>query len=392
MKKIIFYFLSSRALALIGVILATLLLPLNRDFTAFKDYALGLPYYVWIWGNFDGVHYLDIATRGYQNLEYPFFPLLPLIIRGLFEAFDLLNFSIPYISLGVIISNISFLISLFVIWKILTLDNQKKLLSLLLLIIVTFPTSFFYGAVYNDSLFFLLASLTLLFSRRRNFLLAGAAGALATFTRLNGLALLFLILFEYFSSQKENEHWKLKVILRQIRAKFRITNILQSKIYAVLFIPLAFAVYLFYVQMLSGSFMELFNSMRVWNQNELTFPLQVVYRYFKIFLTVSPSTLVYWVAVFEFVSVLFYLAMLAFSFKKIRLSYWVFFAVSILIPALTGTFAGMPRYGLHIYPFFLSIALFLKNKPLTVKALYFIISLGLFLFAITLFTRGYFVS
>ena len=34
-----------------------------------------------VWGRWDAVHYLDIATQGYQGTDMAFFPLYPLLIR-----------------------------------------------------------------------------------------------------------------------------------------------------------------------------------------------------------------------------------------------------------------------------------------------------------------------
>jgi hypothetical membrane protein len=70
----------------------------------------------------------------------------------------------------------------------------------------------------------------------------------------------------------------------------------------------------------------------------------------------------YWVAVVEFLAVIFSVFLLLWSWRKIRSLYWVFFAVSLLIPALTGTFQGMPRYALHLYPFFLELDPILASK------------------------------
>lgn len=387
MKKILMYFISWKILVLIGAYLATFLAPISYNFTTASSFGLKLPYYLWIWANFDGGHYLRIANEGYRHLLYPFFPLYPLSIHILDEILKALSIHLPLLASGFLVSNIAFFLALLVMIRMLILDREKNLIPLILLIVITYPTSFFYGALYNDSLFFLLASLTIFFARNRNFLAAGILGGLATLTRLNGLALIFLIAFEYMGF-----NWNFKNITSELKSKISVKEILRTKIYLIALIPAAFVGYLFYINQISGDWQNLFTTMRIWNQSEPTIPIQVAYRYLKIFLSVPPQTLVFWVAVFEALSVAFYVAMLVFSFKKMRFSYWIFFAVSILIPSLTGTFSGMPRYGLHLYPFFLSIALFLERKSLDFKLRYFIISLALFLFAITLFTRGYFVS
>ena len=42
------------------------------------------PEWLWFWGGFDGVHYLNIAEKGYEyGLTQAFFPLYPLLIRWL---------------------------------------------------------------------------------------------------------------------------------------------------------------------------------------------------------------------------------------------------------------------------------------------------------------------
>ena len=42
------------------------------------------PEWLWFWGGFDGVHYLNIAEKGYEyGLTQAFFPAYPLLIRFL---------------------------------------------------------------------------------------------------------------------------------------------------------------------------------------------------------------------------------------------------------------------------------------------------------------------
>jgi hypothetical protein len=132
--------------------------------------------------------------------------------------------------------------------------------------------------------------------------------------------------------------------------------------------------------------------MDVWRQNVPTVPLQVFWRYLKIILFYPQRDIIYLVALIELFFVIFYIAIIIYSFKKIRFSYWLFLIVSILIPATTGTFAGMPRYGLHMYPLYLSVAILLSKSNTIIRIIYFLISLLLMLAAITLYTRGYFIA
>jgi len=169
-------------------------------------------------------------------------------------------------------------------------------------------------------------------------------------------------------------------------------KLIKDRIFAIILIPLSFLAYLAYVHIAHGDWNLVFSSMKIWHQDKMIFPFQTVWRYFKI-LVLYPTFLPnYWIALLECLSVLLYTFLLVFSYKKIRFSYWIFFAISILIPALTGTFQGMPRYGLHLYPFFLSLALFFEKKDNKVLLVYFTGCMLLGFLFVMMFTRGYFVA
>ncbi|MEK9178861.1 MAG: hypothetical protein AAB893_00120, partial [Patescibacteria group bacterium] len=159
-----------------------------------------------------------------------------------------------------------------------------------------------------------------------------------------------------------------------------------------LLIPLAFIGYLFYINQTTGSWNNLFVSMTPWGQSKMVFPGIVVWRYLKILFLNHYYSLVYGVALLEFASLIFYGVFIVYSFFKLRLSYSLFFLASITLPTLTGTLQGMPRYGLHLYPLFLGIALFLSTKPQWAKVVWFTISFILLGILVGFFTRGYFVA
>ncbi|KKQ34254.1 MAG: hypothetical protein US51_C0046G0007 [Microgenomates group bacterium GW2011_GWA2_37_6] len=358
LKKSLLLFFSWKALVLFFAYLATLLLPFKEfpnSFIADPVFGRSLPYFVLIRSlNIFGVH--------------------------------------PVIA-GQIISNIFFLGALFVSLKLLSIDKKRSSFLLFGAVLILFPTSFFYGAVYNDSLFFFLATTSLYFARKRSFLLASVAGALATLSRLNGLVLVFPILFEFLSAKDKNplDTWNLTKLKEEIGREIR-KLIPGEKVYFVILIPLAFLGYLLFTQINYESWTKVFSAMSVWNQDKVIFPLQVFWRYIKIIGSFEFSNYVYQVALIELLFVVLYIGVLIYSYKKIRFSYWLFFAVSILIPSLTGTFQGMPRYGLHLYPFFLSLVLFLEQRSIPSKLIYFAISVFLLYYCLSLFTRGYFIA
>jgi hypothetical protein len=391
LEFVVLFFLLWRALTFLFAVVAQTILPQIYTFTPAYDrhFRAYLPYLFWIWGNFDGNHYMDIAYRGYQNLEQAFFPLFPLAIRLGVEISH-----VPYVLSAVVISQVAFAISLFLFLKLLQIDWPNAPKSLFLLSVVLFPTAFYYGAVYNDSLFLLFATLSLLASRKQQWGRAGFWAALATLTRLNGIVLFGYLLIEYVQRKNVNSEdtWVIKNWPGQIKSFFNLRQIWQNRIWSVLLIPAAFFGYLAYIQVFFGSWRMLFTTMSVWKQDKIVLPPQVIWRYIKILSLAPTDRLIFWVAAIEFAAVIFYLFLLALSWRRIRFSYWMFFAVSILIPWLTGSFQGMPRYGLHLYPMFLALTIFLSEESQEVVVSTFVIFIILSFFCLALFTRGYFIA
>lgn len=382
-KTIIKFFLTWRFFLTVVVVVASFIVPTAGQFFPEALWRRGLPQWVWAWANFDGVHYVSIARSGYFFNQQPFFPLYPFAITLVNDLVGFHRFLNGQIISGQVVSGAAFIVSLLVVGKLLAFDGYRKITWWVIAALFLFPAAYSYTAVYNDSLFLLFACLTILWVRERRWTLAGIAGALATLTRLNGLALMFLVLAEYV-----NLNWYRKELGVKLRALFSWKSLWSS---GVLLIPAAFLGYLLYVQRLFDTWRWVFSSMSVWQQDRLTFPVRVVWRYLKILFLDRSFSFTWWIALLEFGFVMLYLFLLWYGWKKIRVSYWIFFAISILIPMLTGTFQGMPRYGLHIYPLFLVLGMWLQaSKKWSI--VFFAASAILQIILLALFSRGYFVS
>lgn len=388
-NEIVKYFLYWKTSILLIAFASAFIIPLRPTFVFYPDLSLiNFSYFIWVWANFDGKHYLTIADLGYQTNLQPFFPLFPLVMH---LVGSLLR--IPGLFSGIIVNNIAFLLTLYIAVSLLIYDGKKRLKYLFLAIIFLYPTSFFYGAVYTDAFFFFFATFAIFLARKNHWALSGIVSGFATLTRLNGLALFFYILLEYLGRDLDLKHtWHVRYMLKAIYEQISIKKIIRSKIYLALLIPLSFLGYLLYIHIVFKDWRIIFSTMEIWKQNNIISPPQVLWRYIKIIFNPDFYQVSYWVAVLELSFVILYLCMLTFSIKKIRFSYWFFFAISILIPGLTGTFQGMPRYGLHLYPLFLSIALFLEKKHWLFKIIILIFALTLSITYIALFTRGYFIA
>ena len=321
-----------------------------------------MPRLIWMWANLDGNHYLSIARNGYYEFENGFFPLYPLIIRSITGITGF-----PYLVSALLITYASFLLFLFVFNKLLSLDFKKGDIIQTIFWLITLPASFYLLAVYNDSMFLFLAVTCFYLARKQRWWLAGIAGGLAALTRFAGIALFPALLVEWWRGER------------------RIKNLIP-----VFFIPLSTLSYFLYLHIWEGNWNLFVTSMSVWRQDRFVLPFQTAYRYFKIFVSVSPDSLMYFVALAEFLAVVFSIVILIKGFKLIRLSYWVYAVSYLLIPMSGGTFQGEPRYIIHAFPVILIL-----SQLMTKNRWRYVVLGGLFILQLifmAFFSQGHFIS
>ncbi len=241
-------------------ILATYALPLKLRFTPQDVFKQGFPYLLWIWGNFDGDHYMQIARTGYNVAELPFFPLHPSTLKIMHSV------GIPYLIGGIILCHIAFFTAIYFMYQLLKIDRKQSLYYIMLIIILSFPTSYSYGAVYNDSLFLCMATITLYLGRKKQWILASIFGMLATYSRLNGLALFFYFIAEYALSVSPH-YFTIRPFKKMVQDTVMVLNpkeAIMSGIVSILLIPLAYLSYLYYIQAVFGNWRLIYAAMYVW--------------------------------------------------------------------------------------------------------------------------------
>lgn len=332
-----------------------------------------LPAFIWSWGNFDGVHYLQIAQNYYSDyFTQTFFPFYPILVRIAAKVF----FDNNYFLSGIFISNISFCFALVMFYLLMKLEKMDKYFYWAMIFLFTYVTSFYFGALYSESLFLLLSISSFYAARKGNWLLAGLTGFLAALTRLFGLFIFPALLYEFYYQHKREGN------------KSSIYNVIY-----LLLILLGLAVYMAYLQiefkdaLLFWHAQPAFGAERITNSIILT--PQVIYRYIKILFSVSAVTTPFWIALLELMSFLVSAAVLFFGRRTIRASYSIYAWLVLIVPGLTGTFSSLPRYTSIIFPLFMILAQ-IKNKPLKILlAIFFLVVQSL---CILLFTRGYWVS
>ena len=359
-----------------------------------------LPQWMYSFANFDGLHYITIASQGYQQFEEAFFPLYPILIY-LTSFLTAKN----YLIAGLLVSNTTFIIGLHYFKKYATEILPKNISSWWALIfVIVFPTSFFFGAIYTEGLFFFLSIGYLYFLHKKNYTLAGVFGFFAALTRLVGVFLIIPLLVELFvlAVQKHKQKSFTKVISSGISGL--LDSFLKKKeMLLAFFLPIAGLLsYMGYLLIRTGDPLFFLTAQPSFGANRSTSLVilpQVLYRYIKIFLTATPN-FQYLVSVIEFVIFLFVFILLIWQLWKIwqtrtekttglHLGLNLFSIANIMLPTLTGTLSSTPRYALMSFSLFFILATLQSKIAKILIALIFVV---LHVVLLSLFVQGYFVS
>lgn len=330
---------------------------------------------VFSWANFDGEHYLSLSIIGYKGLEQAFFPVYPLAMSFIAKPF-IYDFSsaLLYSTLaGLLISHLSLLLALIILYDLLKIDYSKKIVFLTLLLILIFPTSFFFGAVYSEAVFLLFSVAAFYSARKGRWFLAGFFGGVASATRIFGILLLPAFILEARQQQVpiKNFFW-------------------------FFLIPFGLLGYMMYQWVNVGDPLAFYHLQKIvgeQHQSGLTPLPQVYFRYIKMIITANIQNPIFQTTILEFiVGILFFLLPIYGYFKKIRWSYIFFALAGFLLPTIQGSFSSVPRYVIVFFPSFLVLAIWLDNRSKFVQAIILLgLVSGLSLESI-LFLRGYWVS
>lgn len=378
-SKLIKIILTWRLLLFLPVIAGGVFLNYGSSFPFFEvPFHKPLPEFLNIpvikaWSNFDGVHYLNIASDGYIT-GGRFFPLFPLVLRVL--SLDAFNFPLTFI-ISLILPNLIFIGALIMLIKLLKLDYPSKISDKTILYLILFPVSFFFISVYSEGLFLLLTLMCFYFSRKRKWYLAALSAMFLTASRLVGIVIVPALIFEYLITEKP-KNFKSWFILFTISAISALGLV-------------AYSVFNYFHW---GNFLHFIAAQGELNNGRSTsgfvFPLQTIYRYLKILISLPLNLFEWWIALLELSSFIFGAVLLVIAWiKKVRLSYLIFGALAFLFPTLSGTFSGLPRYLLVIFPIFLTLAL-IENKYL--KTVYYLSGALLLFLLLMFFTKGYFIA
>jgi len=333
----------------------------------------------WLWSraNFDGIHYLDIARKGYGIYQQAFFPLYPKLIAWLTPLFGGRN-----LVAGWTVSLLCFYLALFFFYKLIKLDFSEKITKRALVYLLLFPTAFFFSMIYTESLFFLFIIGSFYFARTRRWWVAGIFGGLASATRLPGIFLFPALLIEWWQQNKfQISNFKFQIFLKTFIPIFLIPL---GLLYYMRFLAINFGDSLMFIHV-----QKFFGAGR--SADRIILLYQVFWRYFKMLVTVEKNTLTYFVVVLEFLTGIGFLVLTIFTYFRRWYSYLVFMALAYIAPTLTGTFLSLPRFVLVLFPGFILLSLW-AEKYRWVKIIYPFLTIPLLILCLLLFTRGFWVA
>jgi len=344
-----------------------------------------IPPYLSYFGNFDGIHYVRIAAKGYDNFEQAFFPLYPLTIRYM-SIFTMGNIIVA----GLVTSLITGIIGIVAFAKYLeTILKSRLQIRWTLIFLLAYPASFFFGAIYGESLFFCLISLALLCLQKKRTIPAMLFAALASASRLAGAFLIIPFIIHVIIELKHSKH------------KATTKNVLTKT--ALVISPLVgLVIYMLYLWQTEGDPMYFLTVQPIFGAYRSTSIIllpQVLYRYAKIIITANRDFR-YFVSVLELGIFLMLIAAMIREFITIiklpksrknwsRLGLALFSSAYLILPTLTGTLSSMPRYGLMVLSAFIAFAQ-ISSKPFK----YILIVVFAILHAVVLsyFIQGYFIG
>lgn len=368
--------------------------------------ASGLPDYLLGFANFDGVHYMSIASQGYTTYEEAFFPIYPMLIRV--SGWMIQN----YLLAGWVMSWMSFVGALLVLQAYLKgLDLQNQQRQWFTAFLLAYPTAFFFISLYTESIFMLFILLCLWFAQQRKFVLSALFAYLAGLTRLTGVFLIFplgIIVLSYVFEKNRRLFTHRKYLT--ISGEYVKLIFSHTKLFLLITAPiLGLSTYCWYLWQTTGDPLFFFHAQPAFGANRSTdlilFP-QVMYRYMKIF--IAPFIVAggqfnfqYAIAILEFITFNVTLLLLGIEGWKIwskripaqqvwhRLGLLTFSLVNLLVPSLTGTFSSIPRYALLCLTIFFVLS---DIRSRRFKIIILVVSVVLHVVLFSYFFQGYFIS
>jgi hypothetical protein len=287
-----------------------------------------------VWGRWDAEHYLRIATQGYFGTEPAFFPLYPLLIR-IVSAF-----TGSHLVAGLMVSNAASFLALLYLYKLVEHEYNRHVAQRATFFVSIFPTAIFFSAVYSESLFLFLTVASFYYVRERRWVTAGAFGFFAALTRSEGVLLAAPLFIEWVVAAREGGREFFRYWLDDV----------VKPLVGMALVPLGLAAYMAYLWVINGDPLRFSHVQSHWGRYFAPPWVSLFNTVHKIVAAHSTQTVAN--ESLELIFTLLMIVVLAVGFRRLRLSYVVYMALSIVIPMCTASLMSMPRFALVLFPMF----------------------------------------
>ena len=304
------------------------------------------------WYRYDTFYYVRIVSAGYQSgdITSGFHPLYPWL--STIAAFVLRD---PLAGL-MFVSSVASILMTIVVYKLarLDLDHDKAWTATALLL--CWPAALALFVPYTEALYMLLAVSCFFAARKRQFLLAGLIGGLATLTRQHGILLVLPLLWELWDASGR----KLKPLVVNWRAWV-----------ACALVPAGYAVWILYRAIAINDVQPDFSSpqrfiysvmvsptaYQIFSDQQFLWPWQSIWK----------ALVMYWRGSLHFSAygdaflALVFIIMFVFSWRHLRGSYRIYSLAVVLIALSLHTgvslnpYISLPRHLLPAFPVFIGL-------------------------------------
>jgi hypothetical protein len=378
-REAVLPYLGTRLIVLvIGLLSVYYLLPVlisNPRLPTFSAQG-GFPQSLWLmWNRFDSGFYISIARHGYwpastlyNRSNWVFYPLYPLLIAGVGRLFggsaDAFNIA------GVLIANVAGVGMIIYLYLLVYRELGQKIAGRAILYLALFPLAFFLSAIYTESLLLCFSIAAIYYARQQRWWLAGLCGGLAALTRLQGVALVVPLAWEYLRAVSAHyapihAPWparlseRVKFVLYAYfsglwQAAPRIGHWLRAM--ALVLIPGGLLIFMLYGQLAIGDFFATFHASRWGWGRQLSSPLRLLVYSLRHPILAQPLDWNFWLL--NIIVAFAFLAVILWSLRRLPVIYTLYTAVTVLLPLSSNSLNSLARYYLLIFPAFMLLALF----------------------------------
>ncbi len=377
-REAILPYLGTRLIVLtIGLLALYYVLPVLVSNPRLPTFAAqgSFPQSLWLmWDRFDSGFYLDLARHGYwpastlhERSDWVFYPLYPLLIAGLGRLLG--GGAGAFNIAGVLIANVAGVGMIIYFYLLVYRELGQKIAARAVLYLALFPLAFFLSAIYTESLLLGLSIAAIYYARRRRWWLAGLCGGLAALTRLQGVALVVPLTWEYLRVVSAHyaplpDVWPARQSTRAnlwlrlyfsglLLAARELRNWLRAL--ALTLVPCGLLAFMLYGQFSIGDFFATFHASKWGWGRQLSSPLRLLLYSLLHPILGQPLNWNFWLL--NIVAAFAFLAVIAWSCRRLPVIYTLYTAVTVLLPLSSNSLNSLARYYLLAFPAFMLLAL-----------------------------------